>query len=425
MKRVLIIVYYWPPSGGAGVQRWLKFAKYLADFNWQPVVFTPENPDFNLKDESLLDEIPPSVEVIKQPIWEPYSYYRKLFAKEKDEELSSGIKEKKGIASKLANWVRGNVFIPDPKVYWRKPSVEFLQKYLKENPVDVIISSGTPHSMHLIALDLKKALELPWIADFRDPWTELDMLNDYHIHPLRMKKYRKMEKEVLNASDIALTTSKVWASDLKRLGAGRAECITNGYDESDFQLEVEPYSDFVLSHFGLLNHLRNPINLWSSLEELIIENKEFAEKFKLHLGGTIDADVLKEIYTYPALKARTKIFPYLSHQEVIKEYLRSSILLLLLFNSDSGRGNIPGKLFEYLASKKPILAFGPKRGDSADIVEMNEGVYLDYLDSNTSQLKSFILKQFSERRQLSSSDAEYSRKNLTRKLSGLLDQLTS
>lgn len=428
LKRVLIIVYYWPPSAGSGVQRWLNFTKYLPDFDWQPVVYTPENPDFGLKDESLLSEINAKVEVIKKPIWEPYQLHRSLFGSKDSEKNTAGVVSKeKGYWS---NWIRGNVFVPDPKVFWRKPSVKYLIKYLESNPVDAMISSGTPHSMHLIALDLKRKFpNLPWIADFRDPWTELDMLDSYHIMPWRMRQYQKMEKQVLKSADLTLTTSKVWAKDFERLGAKKAIAITNGFDEKDFVEEVKPYDGFVISHFGLLNHLRNPEQLWQALSELIEENQSFAKDFRLHLGGTLDPSVLNRIKSFPSLAAKLKVFPYLSHGEVVREYRKSSILLLLLFNSKSGRGNIPGKLFEYLASKNTILAFGFAKGDSAEIVEKTQnGTYFNYKDTSVSAVKKTILDCFEQKQkgQLKENTlnvAQYSRRQLTKKLSETLTQL--
>lgn len=431
MKRVLIIAYYWPPSAGSGVQRWLKFSKYLPKYDWQPVIYTPENPDFSLKDEGLLNEVAAEAEILKTPIWEPYQLGRKLFGGKKESSNSTGIVVKKGggVKQYLANWVRGNIFVPDPKVYWRKPSVKFLEEYLKKNPVDVIISTGTPHSMHLIALDLSKKLKLPWIADFRDPWSELDMLKSYHILPFRMKKYKSLEKEVISTANISLTTSQVWAEDFERLGARRAEVITNGYDETDFNQQVTPYTEFVISHFGLLNHLRNPESLWHALEELCVENVDFAKDLRLHLGGTIDPANLDAINGHKNLREKLVVFPYLSHEEVVKEYLKSTVLLLLLFNSESGKGNIPGKLFEYLASKKSILAFGPKGGDSQRIIsESNVGTFHSY-NANKSEIKKELLKSYKKFRHGITNEAvdvdSYSRSNLTKKLSNLLNELTS
>jgi len=430
LKRVLIIVYYWPPSAGSGVQRWLNFSKYLTKFDWQPVVYTPENPDFELQDESLLASINPEVEVIKQPIWEPYQLHKLISGKQSESSKTAGVVDTN--KSYWSNWIRGNVFVPDPKVFWRKPSVKFLKSYLQENPVEAIISSGTPHSMHLIALDLKQSFPtVPWITDFRDPWTELDMLESYHILPLRMKRYRKLEKKVLQAADLSLTTSKVWADDFKRLGARKTMAITNGYDEEDFKGEVKPYDEFVVSHFGLLNHLRNPEQLWQALSELIEENQAFSEQFRLHLGGTLDPRILDQIKRYPNLAEKLKVFPYLSHREVVAEYRKSSLLLLLLFNSKSGRGNIPGKLFEYLASKKTILAFGSSKGDAAEIVaKTKNGIYFNYGEATVSKLKRTLLDCF-EKWQSGQLDqpaidvSQYSRRKLTQKLSETLNQLTA
>ena len=423
MKRVLIIAYYWPPSAGSGVQRWLKFAKYLPQLGWQPVIYTPENPDFSLHDESLLKEIPKEVEVIKHPIWEPYSIGRKLFGKKKDKKSSAGIVGNASLAGKLMNWLRGNLFVPDPKIYWRKPSVRFLETYLKNNPVDVIISTGTPHSMHLIGLDLKKRCNLPWIADFRDPWSELDMLKSYHIMPFIMNRYRALEQKVITSADLSVITSQVWASDLRRLGAKRVEVLTNGYDDVDFDLKVEPYKDFVISHFGLLNHLRNPSELWKALAEMCQKDASFAKRLKLHFGGTIDQGIIDEINGYPILRDKLKIFPYLSHKEVIEEYLKSSVLLLLLFNSESGKGNIPGKLFEYLAAHKPILAFGAGEGDVEKIIEENKsGIFFKY-NSKPEQICKEVEDMFGEKLAVkNSSNLQYSRKELTKRLTSFLNE---
>lgn len=432
MKRVLIIAYYWPPSGGSGVQRWLKFAKYLPQFGWEPIIYTPENPDFSLYDESLLADIPKEVKVIKQPIWEPYSLGRKLMGRKKDEKSSAGVVSNVSLKGKVMNWIRGNLFIPDPKVFWRKPSVKFLTDYLKANPVDAIISTGTPHSMHLIALDLKNQIGLPWLADFRDPWSELDMLKSYNILPPIMKIYRKLEKVVITNSDVNIITSKTWAKDLEALGAKKVEVITNGFDEADFNFKIEPYNDFVVSHFGLLNHLRNPINFWKALNALCEEDSAFNDKLKIHLGGTIAKENLDEIKKFPLLKEKLKVFPYLSHEEVIQEYLKSSLLLLLLFNSDSGKGNIPGKVFEYVASGRPIIGFGSAKGDSADIIEKVNGEFFLY-STNHQKLMDSIKNIFyssvdsnQERDKDQSKAGElYSRKNLTKQLVAQLETITS
>jgi glycosyltransferase involved in cell wall biosynthesis len=429
MKRLLIIAYYWPPSGGSGVQRWLKFVKYLPAYNWQPVVYTPDNPDFSLKDESLLKEVPEEAEILRNKIWEPYQLKRSILGGRKDDNASNGlVASGDSIKSGLANWIRGNLFIPDPKIFWRKPSLRFLKKYLEENPVDAIVSTGTPHSMHLIAYDLKKQLGIPWIADFRDPWSQLDMLKGYHILPFRMRKYEAMEKRVIETADLCLTTSNLWAEDFRRLGARRVEVITNGFDESDFDVTVTPYDDFVISHFGLMNHLRDPEHLWKALADLCEENKELDKKLKIHLGGTIDEGNLEKIRCYDKLRGKLKVFPYLSHKEVIEEYFKSSILLLLLFNSESGAGNIPGKLFEYLATAKPIVAFGSGEGDSSEIVRGSGGYFYRYQQSHE-EIKEGISKLFEQWSTKATgiqteNIMKYSRKSLTGKLANYLAELS-
>ncbi|NTW26696.1 MAG: glycosyltransferase family 4 protein, partial [Lentimicrobium sp.] len=180
-RRVLIISYYWPPSGGAGVQRWLKFVKYLRESGWEPVVYVPENPEYPAIDESLAKDIPDGIEIIKTPIWEPYSFYKKLIGAGKGERINAGFlseKKRPGLTEQFSIWLRGNFFIPDARKFWIRPSISFLTRYLEKHPVDAIVSTGPPHSMHMIALGVKKRTGLPWLADFRDPWTNIDFYHE-------------------------------------------------------------------------------------------------------------------------------------------------------------------------------------------------------------------------------------------------------
>ena len=238
MKKVLIISYYWPPAGGSGVQRWLKFSKYLPKYNWQPIIYTPENPYFEVKDQALLSDISTETKIWKLPIWEPYALKDKFFGKGSESQSAGVITNKKSLKNKVLNWVRGNVFIPDPKIYWVKPSVKVLLKKILEEDIHHIITTGPPHSMHLIGLGLKKAMpNLKWIADFRDPWSELDLLNEFQLNNSSIKKHKDLEREVLQTADVTLTVSETWVKDLKRLGGNRVELITNGYDADDFELK--------------------------------------------------------------------------------------------------------------------------------------------------------------------------------------------
>ena len=423
MKRVLIISYYWPPAGGSGVQRWLKFTKYLPKYNWQPIIYTPDNSYFEVKDEALLNDIPAEAEIWKTSIWEPYALKDKIFGKGGKSQSAGVISNKKSLKNKVLNWVRGNVFIPDPKVYWVKPSVEVLLKKIKEGGIEHIITTGPPHSMHLIGLGLKKAMpNLKWIADFRDPWSELDLLDEFHLSISSRKRHKDLEREVLEMADVTLTVSETWVEDLKRLGANRIEQITNGYDADDFELKPKINDKFIIGHYGLLNHLRNPKNLWKSLDELCAENFDFDNKLEIHLSGNIDGEVLAEIEAYPKLKAKVKQLGYLSHARVLEQYNKAYLLLLLLFNSKSGVGNYPGKMFEYFAAQKPILVFGPKGSDTEKLIAKTKtGMYFSY---DETKLKYDILDLFNNKNQFNFENIEsFSREKLTKDLSDLLNNI--
>ena len=423
MNKVLIITYYWPPSGGSGVQRWLKFSKYLPQNGWKPIIYTPISPSFDIEDKDLLNDIQNDVEVWKTSIWEPYSLRDKLFGR--SENSNAGIiQDKSSLKNKIFNWIRGNLFIPDPKIYWVKPSIKYLSKKLKEEKVTHIVSTGPPHSMHLIALGLKKKNpKLKWIADFRDPWSELDLLDEFNLSRRSRIKYQKLEREVLDNSDVCLTVSETWVDSFKRLGSKNVKLITNGFDEDDFNVLKKESDTFVIGHFGLLNHLRNPKNLWKTLNEICDENPEFNEKLEIRISGNVDTEVLQSITQYFHLKGKLRVLGYLSHKEVLNEYNNSSILLLLLFNSESGKGNYPGKIFEYFASQRYILAFGPNNSDTQNLMKkIHIGHYFTYENKN---LKEKILDLFNESSKVNTSDYihEFTRKNLTKKLSDLLNEI--
>ena len=425
MRKVLIVSYYWPPAGGSGVQRWLKFAKYLPSNDWQPIIYTPDNPYLEIKDDKLLNNIPLEAEIWKTAIWEPYSLKDRLLGKDIKTQSAGVVSNKKLIRNRLLNWVRGNLFIPDPKIYWVKPSVKYLANKIIEHNIEHIITTGPPHSMHLIGLHLKKIYpDLKWIADFRDPWSELDLLDDFHLLDYSRKKHQQLEKEVLQNADVCLTVSENWVSDLKRLGGNRVELITNGYDDEDFNNQPKTNDKFIIGHYGLLNHLRNPLKLWKSLNSLCKKHTNFNNKLEIHLSGNIDGEVITDINRYPYLQGKVVELGYLSHAEVLKQYNEASILLLLLFNSKSGVGNYPGKMFEYFAAKKPILAFGPVDSDTQNMIsKTNTGFYYDYMQDT--DLQSNILNIFKDISEFKPSNKiiNFTRKKLTQDLSNLLHSI--
>lgn len=438
MKKVLIITYYWPPSGGAGVQRWLKFAKYLRDFGWEPVIYTPSNPENPVEDASLLKDIPQGIEIIKIPIWEPYDLYKKFVGRKKDEKINTGFlseKKKSGFTEKVSVWLRGNFFIPDARKFWVKPSVEFLKNYLAKNKIDVIVSTGPPHSMHLIALELKTKLNTPWIADFRDPWTNIDYYNDLLLTSFADKKHHRLEKEVLERADVIVSIGETMSREFKsilispssELPTPSFHVITNGYDIDDVSRDVmELDKKFSLSHIGTLVKSRNPEILWKVLGELINDNHNFKNDLEIKLVGKTDVSVTESLRHF-GLDTFVRKIEYLNHTEVIKIQQQSQVLLLLLNNTPNVKGILTGKFFEYLSAKRPILCVGTTDGDAAKIISETEaGATVDFDDEP--KMKATILKYYNlykqQNLQSQSKNIElYSRKELTKQLAGVLNNL--
>lgn len=410
------------------MQRWLKFAKYLPEFGWKPVIYTPKNPSYPLLDESLMKDVPKDLDIVKTKIWEPYQLAEKL--NKSNKKFKAGqfdVGKNQSWKSKLSIWVRGNFFIPDARVFWVKPSVKFLEQYLKENQIEVVVTSGPPHSLHLIGLHLKKKLpNLKWIADFRDPWTEISYYKHLKLTKSSDQKHRQLESEVFRNADITLATSYTDAENFRKNGAN-AICITNGFDESDSNTQTLKSSNiqakFTLSYIGVLEQLRNPENLWKALNDLVTENEEFAEKFTLKFAGRIDDKILNSI-EHSNLKNHILNLGYLSHDKAIEEMQTSEILLITNFPNDSSKGIIPGKIFEYLATGKQIISFGPKDADVSKILnETQAGKHFSYDDSG--KIKEFILEKFTLWKDGNLSEntqniEQFSRKNLTKKLAEIL-----
>lgn len=430
MKKVLIITYYWIPSGGSGVQRWVKFVKYLREFGWEPIIYTPENPEFPSTDYSFEKDIPKDITVIKTPIWEPYNVYRKLTQKENEPIKAGFISENKkhGWKDKFSVWIRGNFLIPDPRRFWIKPSVNYLSSYLKKNHVDAIITTGPPHSMHFIGLGLKKNFpSLPWIADFRDPWTNIFFYKDLKIGWLADMIHHRLERKIIQSADCLLVVSKGMKEEFEVLRPKRLEIISNGYDEADLQTEKSKLDNkFTISHIGLLTTKQNPIVLWKVLSEICSENAVFRSDLEIHLIGNVDFSVLKSINQFGLETQLTKI-DYLPHNEAIAKQQTSQILLLLLMNEPGNKCILTGKLFEYLAAKRPVMAFGPIDGDAAAVLnDANAGVMIDFSDELTT--KQTILNYYTQYKLnslviQSTSVDRFSRRNLTSNLSALLNSL--
>lgn len=367
MQKVLVIAYYWPPAGGPGVQRWLKFVKYLPDFGVQPLVYVPENPNYPMMDEGLLDEIPNHVQVVKKPIREPYGWAA-LISKKKTKSISSGLIQGKNpsILERTLLWIRGNFFIPDARKLWIKPSIHFLAGFIADQGIQTIITTGPPHSLHLIGLGLKQRYAVQWIADFRDPWTTIGYQKQLRLTRWAEKRHKKLEKQVLVAADKIVVTSETTKKEFEAITPKPIKVITNGYDE---QLVTVPLdTKFTVSHIGSLLTGRNPLGLWKALKELIEQDSAFADALQIQLAGVVGEEVWQSITMF-GLDNYVNRLGYLPHDKVVEVQQKSQVLLLLEIDSKETQGIIPGKLFEYLNAKRPILAIGPQGWEAGALVE--------------------------------------------------------
>jgi len=433
MKKVLVITYYWPPGGGSGVQRWLKFVKYLRSFNWEPVVYVPRNPDYPVIDESLLTDIPEGLEVLRKDIWEPYDFYRVLTGKSRDQKITISFTsevETNRLRENLANVIRSNFFIPDARRFWIRPSTNFLKKYLEDHDVDLVVTTGPPHSTHLIGSRLKNALGVTWIADFRDPWTNIEYFQQLKLSRIALRVHRRLEKKVLTTADEIIVVGNDMRKEFMEIGARDPHVITNGYDHEDFETmdQVETDPEFSIAYIGILMKNQNPVTFWKALRELLNTNEDLKKDLVVKLVGIVDVDVMDTIRKF-GLEQHIRKSAYMPHKQVIRFQRESQVLLLLINQSGNARGILTGKFFEYLASGRPVLMVGPEDGDAAQILkETNAGLVSEF--ENVEKLKQNILT-FYERYRKKTLKADttnihtYSRKELTRRLASVFDRVTN
>ncbi len=451
MKRVLVITYYWPPAGGSGVQRWLKFAKYLPQFGWQPVIYTPLNPEVNSEDVSLAKDISPDLEVIKRNILEPYAIYKILSGKKKNAKIQANAVAQNNSGG-ISVFIRGNFFIPDPRVWWVKPSVKFLKKYLTDNPVDAIISTGPPQSMHLIAKKLHAELNIPWIADFRDPWTQIFYFKHLNLTKCARKKHKKLEQGVIDEADKIVVVSPQMKEDFSLMTKTPISLITNGFDPDDFKsnnsdkmekevalkIDVSTKNKFTIVHTGLLTDAANPDLFWRELGAKAVEESDFKRDFLFVTMGQTDVSVTKEMEEVN-LKENIVDLGYVPHLEAIAWQKRADLLLLPLRKEKEAKAILTGKFFEYLASGSKILAFGPRNSNLGDAMRETQcGTICEYENGGsirkaidaayeyfkkTAAANSGATEINSPAKSISSAAQQYSRPALARQFAELLNEL--
>jgi glycosyltransferase involved in cell wall biosynthesis len=431
MKRVLVITYYWPPSGGSGVQRWVKFAKYLRENGWEAVIYTPENPTLTAIDKTLAAEVPADTEVIRRPILEPYGFYRRLVGKKGDAitnevtPISSG---RKPLKDRISLYFRGNWFIPDPRIWWIRPSVRFLKKYLREHPVEAIVTTGPPQSLHLIGQRLHKALGTPWIVDFRDPWSKMYYLKHLPISPRAWRKHLRLEKGVIDDATTVLTVTPLVQELYASMTKTPVAMIPNGFDEEDFA-GASPAGDgnFNITHTGLFAQDGNPFTLWKVLGEKAAADSAFRAALRLRLVGKVDAAVLDAIRS-AGLAENLVLLGYKAHPEAVAEQRSASVLVLPLRNDPDYTLILPGKLFEYLGARRPVLGIGQEDGAMARVLsDTQAGVTCGW--DNEAGMRAFIDKAWQEHLAggvppVTGDISVYTRKKTAKALAELLNSIT-
>ncbi len=368
--KLLVVTYYWPPSGGGGVQRWLFFTKFLAQLGWEITVYTVNSDEYPTKDSSLENEVPDGIRVIRSEIWEPFDLYRKVTGKSKEFRVQASFANKeKGKAwlENLAVWVRSNFFIPDARKFWIKPSVKRLKKLVEAEQFDWVISSGPPHSCHIIGQQLAEKTGIKWLADFRDPWTGIDYFEQLKLTPSALKKHQKMERDVLTEATVVITVGPTLAEELGALAQQRVHVFTNGFLD---WIPPQPNASNkkTLLHVGTLGPARNHASFWQALVKLQQNYPDVASQLEVLFVGNADASVLQDIKEF-GLDSLVRIESYVPSNEVHHMLATADALYLPVNDSKNAKGILTGKFFEYLSARKPVLAIGPLDGDINNILQ--------------------------------------------------------
>ncbi len=419
MKKILIITYYWPPSGGAGVQRWLKFTKYMPEFGIQPVVLTvdPTAASYAQIDNSLQKDIAESTIVYRTKTFEFYNLYKRLTGKKEIPYGGFANEEKESFLQKIAKIVRGNFFLPDPRKGWNRYAFQKAIELIREHNIETVITTSPPHSTQLIGLKLKKKLGMNWIADLRDPWTNIYYYKELRHSTLAKRIDKKLELKVLENADKLITVSqdvkRIFEEKLKRSSDSKFLVVPNGYDEDDFKHEVKVANDkFVITYTGTISETYNIDGFLGVLSGLSQDDRK---KVLLRFVGKVPTSIIKNIEAkIPDIEL--DLVGYVDHQKSIEYLLQSSLQLLVIPKVENNKGIITGKFFEYLASRKPILAIGPKGGDLENLIEETKcGQLFEYDDMNG--MKKMIDLCLQNEYSIEKIDSgNYSRRALTQKL---------
>lgn len=429
MKKVLIITYYWPPAGGAGVQRALKFAKYLPEFDWQPIILTVENPDCPVYDETLKKDIPENCKVYKTNALEPFGLYKKLTGKDPSYKIPSDVLNKTknlSLSEKISKWVRFNLFIPDAKIGWKYFAIKKGKEIVKNEKIDIVFSTAPPPTVALIGKSISKDCNVKWVADFRDPWMEIVHYQNVKRNSITKFIDSKLESSVLNNADALVTISEDIVNLFKsKVGEKKYSIIPNGFDETDFkQIDSVKNDFFTIAYTGVITKTRVPSVFLKSLNKFV--NSSINKKIKFVIAGNtcpefkeeIEKNNLNDVYEEKG---------FLPHHESTEILQKADLLLLIIDDVPNNKGFLTGKIFEYLGAKKPIFAIGPKDGDANKIIiNTNSGKMVDYKDSDETYM---LIKEMYENWETNNFQykfnvEQYSRKNQAKQLAEIFNEQT-
>lgn len=396
-KKVIVVTYYWPPAGGIGVLRCLKLAKYLTQHGWEPVIFTSSEEAYQFLDPKNNDEVPEGTEVIRIGAFSPIEAFKAFSGRKKEVPLMDIMAtpaQNNRWLDDVGLWIRGNFFIPDARSFWMRPAVRRIREWLKHNHADAIFSDGPPHTNTVVANRIAEEFDLPWVADFQDPWTQVDYYAHMKIGRRADRIHRRMEQDAFRRADAITIASPTWAGDLEAIGARNVEVLYYGYDEADFEgYRARSVDRPILFHGGLLGNDRYPAPLVEALKRLKEEGVAGMEGLDIRLAGGVSPDVVSNIKA-AGLEEELTLMGMVSRADVLEEISRAGLLLLPINIAPNCKGRVPGKLFELMRSGKPILALGPVDGDVARLLrETGTGETFEYDD--VTGVQSFLLRYFS------------------------------
>ena len=410
LKKILVITYYWPPSGGPGVQRVLKYCKYFPKYGWEPIILTVSDGDFPVLDESLGLEVE-NFKVFKTKSFSFHKLFNFLNKKSNTPTFQLSSSDKDSLFVRFSRWIRLNIIIPDGRIGWFPGAVKKGNSIISQHKIDAIFSSAPPYTAHLIAKRLSLSNKIPWVADFRDPWTDRFYNYENKRWWLAQKLDKYLEHSVIKNADKCITVSRTISKYYKK----PFEVIHNGYDEDDF-LNIIPYKNknIVISYLGTMTKSQNPKRFFEVISKQNIDQI----KYQIDLIGNIHPDIHEYIMARGYNKF-VSLKPYLNHQEAIQKMVNSNFLLLVIPNTKKNKGIVTGKLFEYIRSMTKILMIGPQNSDAATIIsDTNSGKCFDFED------REGIIKYLNSSSNTEAKNYEkYSRDKLTFKLSELFEEI--